>query len=59
MIDFYRKCVLSQSGKDAGNKRTSEYLRESVENYDKYLSKMRAQREKAKTDKTEDFELYL
>lgn len=58
MIDFYRKCVLSQSGKDAGNKSMSKYLREAEDNYDKYLSKMRAQRERAKTNKTEDFELY-
>lgn len=57
MIDFYRKCVLSQSGKDAGNKSMSEYLRETEDNYDKYLSKMRAQREKSVNYKTD--ELYL
>lgn len=55
MIDFYRKCVLSQSGKDAGNKSMSEYLRETEDNYDKYLSKMRAQRGKAINN---DFGLY-
>lgn len=58
MIDFYRKCVLSQSGKDAGNKSMSEYLGESVDNYDKYLSKMRAQREKTVTNINDNFGLY-
>ena len=57
MIDFYRKCVLSQSGKDAGNKSMSEYLRQTEDNYDKYLSKMRAQRKKAIDNRTD--ELYL
>lgn len=57
-MDLYRKCVLSQSGKDAGNKSMSKYLGEAEDNYGKYLSKMRAQRERAETNKTEEFELY-
>lgn len=57
-MDLYRKSVLSQSGRDAGNKSMSRYLGETEDNYGKYLSKMRAQREKSVTNRTDDFGLY-
>lgn len=35
MIDLYRKSILSQYGKDAGNQNMSDYIRTAFENYDK------------------------
>lgn len=59
MIDFYRKSFLAQLGKDAGNQSMSEYTRNIITNYDKYLSKAKDQRTKPQTNKSGDFELYL
>ena len=39
MIDFYRKCFLTQLGKDAGNQEMPDYSKNIIGNYDKYLSK--------------------
>jgi hypothetical protein len=39
MIDFYRKSVLSQLGKDAGNQSMSEYIRNISNKYESYLSR--------------------
>lgn len=58
MIDFYRKSVLSQSGKDAGNKTMSDYLRNIQEKYPQYLSKIKEEKEKQKQTR-EDYDLYL
>jgi len=59
MIDFYRKSVLSQYGKDAGNQSMSDFTRNMVSNYDKYLSKIKEEKAKPVTSKSEDFGLYL
>ena len=59
MIDFYRKSILSQLGKDAGNQDMSNYARNITSNYDKYLSKIKEQKSKAIGNKNEDFGLYL
>lgn len=47
MIDFYRKSILSQLGKDAGNQTTQEYIRNISSKYDKYLSKIKEQKKVA------------
>lgn len=44
MIDFYRKSVLSQLGKDAGNQSMAEYIRNINDKYDKYLLQMKEQK---------------
>ena len=59
MIDFYRKSVLSQLGKDAGNQSMSDYIRNISNKYEKYLSKMKEEKSKPITSKNEDFGLYL
>lgn len=59
MIDFYRKSVLSQLGKDAGNQNMSDYMRNISSKYDKYLAQMREQKAKPATSKSKDYELYL
>ena len=59
MIDFYRKSILSQLGKDAGNQSIPEYARNVISNYDKYLSKAKEQKAKPIANKSEDFGLYL
>lgn len=59
MIDFYRKSVLSQLGKDAGNQSMAEYIRNIGNKYDKYLSKMKEQKEKPQQEKPNDYDLYL
>ena len=46
MIDFYRKSVLSQLGKDAGNQSMSDYVINIGSKYDMYLSKMKEQKAK-------------
>ncbi len=37
MLDLYRKSILSQYGKDAGNLSESDFLRNIIDNYDRYL----------------------
>lgn len=59
MIDFYRKSILSQLGKDAGNQSMSDFIRNINSSYDKYLSGIKEQKEKPTVDKSEDFGLYL
>ncbi len=60
MIDFYRKSILSQLGKDAGNQSMAEYIRNINGKYDKYLLQMKEQREKPSAEKNNgDFGLYL
>lgn len=60
MIDFCRKSVLSQLGKDAGNQSMAEYIRNINGKYDKYLLQMKEQKEKPAAEKNnEDFGLYL
>ncbi len=59
MIDFYRKSVLSQLGKDAGNQSMAEYIRNIGNKYDKYLLQMKEQKEKPKQEKSNDYDLYL
>ena len=60
MIDFYRKSILSQLGKDAGNQVMSDYTRNIISNYDKYLLKAKEQRSKPQiNNKSGDFGLYL
>lgn len=58
MIDFYRKCFLTQLGKDAGNQEMPDYSRNIIGNYDKYLSKAIEQKEKP-IIKNDDNGLYL
>ena len=58
MIDFYRKSVLSQLGKDAGNQNMTEYVRNVSTKYDKYLAQMKEQKAKPIL-KNEDYGLYL
>ena len=58
MIDFYRKSVLSQLGKDAGNQNMIDYSRNVCSKYDKYLSQMKEQKAKPIV-KNEDYGLYL
>ena len=59
MIDFYRKSVLSQLGKDAGNQSMLDYTRNISSKYEKYLSQMKEEKSKLTTSKSEDFGLYL
>ncbi len=59
MIDFYRKSVLSQLGKDAGNQTMSDYIRNITTSYDKYALQMKERKEKPAENKNEDFGLYL
>ena len=59
MIDFYRKSLLSQLGKDAGNQSMSEYVRNISSKYERYLSQIKEENSKPKTNKNDDFELYL
>ena len=59
MIDFYRKSVLSQLGKDAGNQSMPDYVRNIGSKYDIYLSKMKEQKAKPVENKNDDFGLYL
>ena len=59
MIDFYRKSVLSQLGKDAGNQNMSDYIRNISSKYEKYLSQMKEEKSKPVASKSEDFGLYL
>ena len=47
MIDLYRKSILSQSGKDAGNKTISDYTRNIQENYNENLTRLKNEKEKA------------
>lgn len=58
MIDFYRKSVLSQLGKDAGNQSMTEYIRNVSDKYNQYLSKMKEEKSKP-VKKVEDYGLYL
>ena len=58
MIDFYRKSVLSQLGKDAGNQNIIDYSRNVCNKYDKYLAQMKEQKAKPIV-KNQDYELYL
>ncbi len=48
MIDFYRKSVLSQWGKDAGNQSIPDYIRTINSNYENYLLQMKEQKNKSK-----------
>lgn len=59
MIDFYRKSILSQLGKDAGNQSMSEYIRNIDNKYDEYLKQMKNQKEKPQQLKQNDYDLYL
>lgn len=59
MIDFYRKSVLSQLGKDAGNQSMPDYLRNISARYEKYLSQMKEEKSKPAASKSEDYGLYL
>lgn len=58
MIDLCRKSILSQSGKDAGNKSMSDYLKGLQEKYSKYVSKIKEEKEKPRPER-EDYDLYL
>lgn len=51
-MDFYKYCFLSYLGRKAGMESTSEYTRKTEENYNGYLSKARAQKERVLNDKT-------
>ena len=59
MIDFYRKSVLSQLGKDAGNQSMVDYIRNISAKYEKYLSQMKEEKSKPVANKNEDYGLYL
>ncbi len=59
MIDFYRKSILSQLGKDAGNQSMTDYLGNITENYEKYLDRIKEQKNKPPINKGEDTGLYL
>lgn len=59
MIDFYRKSILSQLGKDAGNQTTPDFLRNISNNYDKYLGELKKLKEKSIEKPKEDDGLYL
>lgn len=58
MIDFYRKSVLSQWGKDAGNLSVLDYVRKTTDKYNKYLSEIKDQKKNLDIKK-KDNELYL
>lgn len=59
MIDFYRKSVLSQLGKDAGNQSMPDYIRNISVKYEKYLTQMKEEKLKPVARKNEDYGLYL
>ncbi len=59
MVDFYKNCGLSRFGKDAGIQSMPEFTRNVVANYDKFLSRIKEQKAKPVTNKSEDFGLYL
>lgn len=58
MIDFYRKSVLSQLGKNAGNQNILDYIRNISVKYEEYLSQMKKEKSKP-VKKVEDYGLYL
>ena len=58
MIDLCRKSILSQAGKDAGNKTISEYTRYLQEKYSEYTAKLKAEKERPKPTR-ESYDLYL
>lgn len=58
-VDLYRKSILSQLGKDAGNKSMTDYLGNITENYEKYLGKIKEQKNKPPKDQNKGNELYL
>ncbi len=63
MLDLYRKSILSQLGKDAGNQTMSDYIRNITTNYVRYLSAVQTEKEKQSKQPTQtkngDFGLYL
>lgn len=63
MLDYYRKSILSQLGKDAGNQSMLAYTRNITSNYDRYLSAVLAEKEKQSKEpagnKQSEFGLYL
>ncbi len=59
MIDFYKNSILSRLGKDAGNQNMSEFAENINENYEKYLSRIKEQKEKPVVNNSDDFGLYL
>lgn len=59
MIDFYRKSILSQLGKDAGNQSTPDFIRNIIKNYDKYSERLKTSKEKLTEKPKEDYNLYL